>query len=406
MLSPLQAFVSLLLLTTTTTLAKDAVDAPRQIEGYRTIYGAIPSTRPTPVPPRYVFGAERDWQKHPFRVATVLIDFPDKQHDPVHSAQLYDKLLFSHGEYLKQPDDKPSFGSLADWYAVQSQGHFVLTGKVFDWVTVEEGFEKIHGMKLTDAKEPLFKVALAKVLARDGPTALEGFDAYILIHAGPITAPINNILWSHQDVLDGRRYFTTGEIERIGVFCHEWGHVLGLPDLYAKEGVREGFGPWCAMETGYRGLYPKSFCVWSKTRLGWCRPTVLDAHTPQKLVLRAIQQYPDDAFIIPLNAHDGIGAEFLMLENRSATGNDIEGQAGLFIWRIKRKPSTIAVPLYELKLPGPRDTPKIDPKTRRVAWPDGDARDFVLPADGANLSVALHNIRIERDFVFFDLGPN
>lgn len=384
-------------------MAQEAA-SPRAIDGHSTVYGATPSTRPTPVPPRYVFGPERDWRQQPFRVGVILVDFADTQHAPVHSAQLYDKLLFSHGQYLQQPDGKPSFGSLADWYRVQSHGLFILTGTVFDWVSVDAKFETIHTMKLSEARDALFHAALEKVRARDGATSLDGVDAYILIHAGPITAPMNNFLWSHQGVLGGTRYFTTGEIERIGVFCHEWGHVLGLPDLYAREGVREGFGPWCAMETGYRGLYPKSFCVWSKTRLGWCHPTVIDAAIPQKLALRPIQEYPDDAFIIPLNAHDGIGADFLMLENRKAAGNDVEGQAGLFIWRVKRKPSTVAVPVYELKLPGPADQPKADQKKRRVAWPDGSAHDFALPAENGTFPVALRNIRLENDVVFFEVG--
>lgn len=376
----------------------------REIQGHKTVVGATASSRPTPVPPRYVFGADRDWHKQPFRVAVVLIDFSDKHHEAVHSAELYDKLLFSRGKYLKQPDGKPSFGSLSDWYSVQSHGTFALSGRVFDWVQVPQQFDAIHAMTQKDAKGPLFRDAISRVKARDGAAALDGFDAYILIHAGPITGPMDNILWSHQGVLDSTRYFTTGEIERIGVFCHEWGHVLGLPDLYGKEGVRESFGPWCAMSSGYRGVYPKSFCVWSKTRLGWCHPTVVDAASRQKLVLRPIQDHPDDAVIIPLNNKDGIGADFLMLENRASRGNDIEGQAGLFIWRIKRKPASAVQPLFELKLPGPQDKPKEDQRTRRVAWPQGEIHDFVVAASEENDGMAIRNIRLENSLVFFELG--
>ena len=385
--------------------AGEASNVPLEISGHCTIHAAHASARPNPVPSHYVFGAGRDWQKQPFRVATVLIEFPDKKHDAVHSAEMYQRMLFSRDEYHRQPDGLPSFGSLADWYRAQSQGRFVLTGKVFEWVTIDKTFDAIHGMKLRDAQEPLFKVALAKVRARDGANVLDGYDGYILIHAGPITGPSDNILWSHQDRVEDRRYFTSGEIERIGVFCHEWGHVLGLPDLYAKAGVREGFGPWCAMTAGYRGIYPKSFCVWSKTRLGWCQPTVVDAATAQKLVLRPIQDHPNDAFIIPLNDLDGVGAEFLMLENRSTAGNDAEGQAGLFIWRIKRLLQSSDVPRYELKLAGPADVPGIDPEKRWVAWPNGALRDFVLPGDEKNLPVALRNIRLENGLIYFNLGP-
>jgi hypothetical protein len=271
---------------------------------------------------------------------------------------------------------------------------------------VEETFEAIHSLKLKEAQERYLKVALAKIRTREGAKALVGFDGYVFIHVGPISGPEGNIFWSHRASVEGKRYITSGEIEHIGVFCHEFGHVLGLPDFYRKKGEREGFGPWCAMAGGYRGTYPKSFCVWSKTRLGWCRPTVVDAATPQSLVLRPIQTSPNDAFVIPLNTIDGVGAEFLMLENRAATGNDTEGQAGLFIWRIKRKSDSGGFPQFELTLPGPADKPYADPRRRRVAWPAGNAREFVIPAEAGAFPAAIRNIRLEGDLIFFDLGAS
>ena len=215
------------------------------------------------------------------------------------------------------------------------------------------------------------------------------------------------MLFSHMAEVAGRRYMTTGEIERIGVFCHEFGHMFGgLPDLYGKKGVSENFDPWCAMAVGYRGLYPKSFCAWSKTCMGWCHPTVVDAAWAQKLVLRPIQTHPDDAFVIPLNAQDGIGAEFLLLENRNTASNDKEGQAGLFIWRIRCKASPSGKPTFELTLPGPADGPNGDQNKRRVAWPDGNAHEFIVPAAADTFPAFIRNIRLEGDLVCFDLGPN
>ena len=107
-------------------------------------------------------------------------------------------------------------------------------------------------------------MALAKVRGTTERMA-DDFDGYLFVHVGPITGPPGNIFWSHRADVEGKRYVTTGEIERIGVICHEFGHILGLPDFYGKKGVRESFGPWCTMAAGYRGMYPKSFCAWSKT---------------------------------------------------------------------------------------------------------------------------------------------
>ena len=396
----------LFIAATATLLAQEPAGPLHEIVGHRTIHGAHASARPVPIPTRYVFDEKRDWVKQPLRLAVVLIEFSDKKHEAIHSPAFYDGLLFSRDQYHQQPDGKESFGSVADWYRVQSQGRVEMTGKVFDWVCNDLTFEAVHGMSYDDARKHDLEVALAKVRERDGATALDPYDCYVFIHAGPITGP-TGMLFSHMAEVAGRRYMTTGEVERISVFCHEFGHMFGgLPDLYGKEGVREGFGPWCAMASGYRGLYPKSFSVWSKTRLGWCKPTVVDAAMPQKLVLRPIQTHPDDAFVIPLNAQDGIGEEFLMLENRNTASNDKEGQQGLFIWRIRCKASPSGRPTFELTLPGPADGPNVDQNKRRVAWPDGNAHEFIVPAAADTFPAFIRNIRLEGDLVCFDLGPN
>ena len=385
-------------------VAEEPPGAPREIAGHRTVSGAQASSRPNPIPARFVYGADRDWQQQPYRLAAVLVEFRDVKHEDAHPPSFFDRLLFSRRQYLRTPSGEASFGSVADWYGAQSQDRFVLTGKVFDWIGINETFESIHARKIRDAQERYLKVALAKIRERDGAHALDGFDGYLFIHAGPITGPPGNIFWSHRASVEDKRYITTGEIERIGVFCHEFGHVLGLPDLYGKKGIRESFGPWCAMASGYRGTFPKSFCAWSKTRIGWCRTTVVDATTPQSLVLRPIQTHPNDALIVPLNAIDAVGTEFLLLENRVAAGCDAEGQAGLFIWRIKRQPDHSGFPVFELTLTGPDGKSNGKNSGSRVAWPDGDSHDFTLAKQSDIQGIAIRNIRLEGDLICFELA--
>jgi M6 family metalloprotease-like protein len=66
-----------------------------------------------------------------------------------------------------------------------------------------------------------------------------------------------------------------------GVFCHEFGHALGLPDLYdtgTSSYAGEGLGQWACMASGSWGgdgshaATPTSLCVWSKKYLGWISP--------------------------------------------------------------------------------------------------------------------------------------
>ncbi|MBI5804534.1 immune inhibitor A [candidate division TA06 bacterium] len=70
----------------------------------------------------------------------------------------------------------------------------------------------------------------------------------------------------------------TVEIIGCGVFCHEFGHALGLPDLYDTGGYGEGLGNWSAMAAGSWGgngltnATPVCLDVWCKRFLGWIVP--------------------------------------------------------------------------------------------------------------------------------------
>jgi M6 family metalloprotease-like protein len=66
----------------------------------------------------------------------------------------------------------------------------------------------------------------------------------------------------------------------IGVYCHEFGHALGLPDLYDTSqlggGANQGPGNWSLMSSGAYGLNgvtadrPSHLGAWPMLYLGWC----------------------------------------------------------------------------------------------------------------------------------------
>ncbi len=61
----------------------------------------------------------------------------------------------------------------------------------------------------------------------------------------------------------------------IGVFVHEFGHILGLPDLYDTGYTTDGIGNWGLMSGGAwlgpdgNGSQPAPLSAWSRTQLGW-----------------------------------------------------------------------------------------------------------------------------------------
>jgi len=70
----------------------------------------------------------------------------------------------------------------------------------------------------------------------------------------------------------------------IGVFCHEFGHALGLPDLYDTDYSSQGLGIHSLMAAGtdnrgygqYFGQSPAPLSAWSKEYLGIVQPRVIE----------------------------------------------------------------------------------------------------------------------------------
>jgi M6 family metalloprotease-like protein len=75
-------------------------------------------------------------------------------------------------------------------------------------------------------------------------------------------------------------YSCVGTSQRIeiGVFCHEFGHAFGLPDLYDINGGSSGLGHWCLMASGNWNVpsSPAHMSAWSKRELGWVNTVAVD----------------------------------------------------------------------------------------------------------------------------------
>ena len=115
--------------------------------------------------------------------------------------------------------------------------------------------------------------------------------------------------------------------------AHEFGHDLGLPDLYDTDYSSQGIGAWGLMGLGswlMGGDVPAHPCAWSKVFLGWVKPKEIVAGN-FNLNLNCVENSNIDTIIkIPLTQN-----EYFLLENRDKTGFDqyLPGQ-GLLIWHI------------------------------------------------------------------------
>jgi M6 family metalloprotease-like protein len=251
-----------------------------------------------------------------WRLPIIRIAFSDSA--LYHSAGLLEQRLFDTTGAVPT-------GSMAEYYRWVSRGRMVVTGEVVATVVLPRtlGFyaADTFGVNLQGTPRNAYGLFRDAVVASDPTVDFSRYDLdndgvvdmVWLVHAGPggESTGNNDHLWSItsravggwnngsivecDDLVAGSQLqhmridrFTIlpelsglrpGQLCEIGVFCHEFGHTLGLPDLYDTSvlgGARNvGPGNWALMATGSwgtNGLSPESpshFGAWSALRLGW-----------------------------------------------------------------------------------------------------------------------------------------
>ena len=123
----------------------------------------------------------------------------------------------------------------------------------------------------------------------------------------------------------------------IGVFCHEFGHALGLPDLYDTDGSSFGVGFWSVMGYGSQnkisrtGDCPAHFDAWCKMRLGWVNPINYTLNSQNVTFPCAAS----NAFAAMLWKDGRVDKQYYLVENRYRAGFDQALPAnGMLIWHI------------------------------------------------------------------------
>lgn len=119
----------------------------------------------------------------------------------------------------------------------------------------------------------------------------------------------------------------------IGTYCHEFGHALGLPDLYnTNDGSKYTVGSWDVMCSGNynnRGCTPPSYSAFERFMMGWLTPNQLEEVGSYRLdpLLES-----NTAFLIASEKHNlsqmaPSPSEYFMIENRQAVGWDAKNEA-------------------------------------------------------------------------------
>lgn len=135
----------------------------------------------------------------------------------------------------------------------------------------------------------------------------------------------------------------------IGTFCHEFSHVLGLPDLYETTGygTHKTIGSWSILDYGpYNndGNTPPAYSAYEQFFMGWLTPRLIV--DPENVVLNELQTSDNALLISTSDEHNLLGNDpkpttFYMVENRQQVGWDeyIPGH-GMMLTKIQYSSNT------------------------------------------------------------------
>ena len=294
------------------------------------------------------------------RVLALLIDYPDLIN--VIPASDFDSLLYG-ANYLS------GNGSFKTFYETSSGGQLTIDVDVRGWYRATNNFQYYAADSGYDRAADLVREAVnaAEIAGTDfslyDNDSNGSVDGILAVHSGPgaeIGSQTGLYIWSHRWVMragnlgsafyDGvsiddyminpeTRSATNNSISGIGVFCHEFGHNLGLPDLYDTDrtnGNSEGIGNWCLMAGGaYSGSSnrPSNFSAWCKEDLGWDVPQIIPLGQTGTYTLPPASTSRNE--IYKVSVPFPITDEYFLIENRQLVGKDSDLPShGLAIWHI------------------------------------------------------------------------
>ena len=288
-----------------------------------------------------------------FNIPWVLVQFPDasSSYIPSQIELLLDQPGYSHPNF-------DNTGSFHDFYKEISYGQFLSKSNVSGWITApnghdyygyNNGYERVRELvrnAVDQLEESGFDWSIydndgdgyvdALNIIHQGPGAEEGIESNIWSHKwslGNLSVSYDNVIISSYTI---NPEIQSGNIVAIGVLAHEFGHALGLPDLYDTDYSSTGSGKLALMAGGSWGTtgntpwYPSTMNAWCKAQLGWIE---IEEIGESQTNINLTSSYSDNK-VIRVN-HPAAPEEYWLIENRQKMGSDtLMPTAGLAIWHI------------------------------------------------------------------------
>ncbi len=293
------------------------------------------------------------------RVLVILAEFTDWQacgQDTFAQPSDFQTLLFSRQGI--DPAPNPT-GSMTEFFLENSCGRMLILGDVVGWYLMPHTYDwyindndGYTGQTFVLAEDAVDAAEAAGVDFSRYANGDDFVDGVIVVHSGPGAETGQYGIWSNMSTMRKRHYDgvyiwhytmnpeeSEGHISTIGVFAHEWGHILGAPDMYNLDFDTPGseLGAWTLMSSGTwqgtpQGSRPTHLDAWCKSQTGladiiWIDENSPDTEIPQaehNSVIYGLKDDPSDPY-----------SEYWLIENRQQVGFDqsLPGH-GLLIYHV------------------------------------------------------------------------
>lgn len=346
-----------------------------------------------------------------FRVLVLLIKFPENTRE-LPPREYYDELFNGKGNSEVNP-----VGSVKEWLRYNSLGKYRVSFDVRDWETAEHS-EAYYAAGTSGTDQDLQRIFAKAMDKFDAEGSIDWEDGYVddwgylnhfvVLHSG-IQAEVGDrpcIPGSHKDRLwsngsaqanfdeswnskdfyavngwlltsaftspicnrDDKSVLQSLNPTTIGVLVHEFSHGFGLPDLYDQGRPRlplGGIGRFGTMSSlqgwDYASTTPGYLCAYSRARIGWVDPIVIDRdgyYVVQPL------EIANSIYQIKHGYNEG---EYLYIENKQQLKWDKDvRQGGIVIYHVDETANRQSE----------RGYPGMD------GWPAKHYRVALVPADG------------------------
>lgn len=303
------------------------------------------------------------------RIAVLCVDFSDKPAQ-IPTTKIYERFFSeTFNPFIQDNNTIINGGTLKNFYKENSYSTYIPEGQVAGWYRAPKNYSYyvnndfgfgIYPNNVQKLVEDTITMAILdpnidwSYIDANNDNII---DYLLIIHAGAEAAYTGsaNDIWSHvweiNPMLIGGKGFhfyamvheflNTKDSEQItGVDCHEFGHLMGIPDLYDYTGNSRGAGMFSLMaygSWGYNGKYPTHLDVWSKQYLGW----LSIYNNPTGFVSIKNIENNNEALKYDNLKPNPNPKEYFLLENRQYISFDYFLPAnGILIWHINENKYT------------------------------------------------------------------